>query len=196
VTFLAVPVFSQSNDKKTPLAASSQPEAAGKKNGSGDGSGAVEFLKGFRLGMTYKEVQEALPKSAEQDALSYVSGENTFLLNVDLSESGDWTASFRFDTSSEMIRQPEHLVELSCTASLSSKSQSFDNLVAKVTAAFGEPVKVDTQTKILQAGWRVIGGSTLILEYSVMPNSIGNNVTVEFTVRKSPGKKTRTEETA
>ena len=68
---------------------------------------------------------------------------------------------------------------------LAQRSQSFDAIVGRVTAAFGEPVKVDrTAEKIQQAGWRV-GGSVLTLEYSVMPNGIGNNVTIEFTIRKN-----------
>ena len=163
-----------------------------------DGSAAaVEFIKRFRLGMSYKEVQTALPKEAEQDILCYLTGEEVFLLNVDLPGAGDWSASFRFDTADSSIRQPEHLVEMSCSASLSSRNQSFDALVGKVTAAFGEPVKVDrAETKIQQAGWRVVGGSMLILEYSVMPNGIGNNVTVEFTFRKNSRHKARPDEVA
>ena len=132
-----------------------------------------------------REVQAALPKSVEQDTLNYVTTDEAFVLNVELPGSGEWSASFRFDTLDTPIRRPEHLIEMSCTASLSSRSQSFDAIVGRVTAAFGEPVKVDrTAEKIQQAGWRV-GGSVLTLEYSVMPNGIGNNVTIEFTIRKN-----------
>jgi len=145
----------------------------------------VEFIKRFKLGMSYSEVQGALPKSVEQDTLVYVTSDEAFLLNVELPGAGEWSASFRFDTRDTPMRRPEHLIEMSCTASLSSRSQSFDALVGRVTAAFGEPVKIDhTGEKIQQAGWRV-GGSLLTLEYSVMPNGIGNNVTIEFTIRRS-----------
>ncbi|HKP13736.1 MAG TPA: hypothetical protein VJZ91_16565 [Blastocatellia bacterium] len=145
----------------------------------------VEFIKRFKLGMSYTEVQAALPKNVEQDTLVYVTTDEAFLLNVELPGSGEWSASFRFDTQDVLMRRPEHLIEMSCTASVSSRSQSFENIVERVTAAFGEPLKVErTADKIQQAGWRV-GGSVLTLEYSVMPNGIGNNVTVEFIIRKN-----------
>jgi len=145
----------------------------------------VEFIKRFKLGMSYSEVQAALPKEVEQDTLVYVTTDEAFLLNVELPGSGEWSASFRFDTKDVPMRRPERLIEMSCTASVSSRSQSFDNIVERMTAAFGEPLKVErTADKIQQAGWRV-GGSVLTLEYSVMPNGIGNNVTVEFTIRKN-----------
>jgi hypothetical protein len=145
----------------------------------------VEFIKRFKLGMSYSEVQAALPKEVEQDTLVYVTTDEAFLLNVELPGSGEWSASFRFDTKDVAMRRPERLIEMSCTASVSSRSQSFDNIVERVTAAFGEPLKVErTADKLQQAGWRV-GGSVLTLEYSVMPNGIGNNVTVEFTIRKN-----------
>jgi hypothetical protein len=145
----------------------------------------VEFIKRFKLGMSYSEVQAALPKEVEQDTLVYVTTDEAFLLNVELPGSGEWSASFRFDTQDAPVRRPERLIEMSCTASVSSRSQSFDNIVERMTAAFGQPLKVErTADKIQQAGWRV-GGSVLTLEYSVMPNGIGNNVTVEFTIRKN-----------
>jgi hypothetical protein len=145
----------------------------------------VEFIKRFKLGMSYGEVQAALPKNIEQDTLVYVTTDEAFLLNVELPGSGEWSASFRFDTQDVPMRRPEHLIEMSCTASVSSRSQSFENIVERVTAAFGEPLRVErTADKIQQAGWRV-GGSVLTLEYSVMPNGIGNNVTVEFIIRKN-----------
>jgi hypothetical protein len=145
----------------------------------------VEFIKRFKLGMSYSEVQAALPKNVEQDTLIYVTTDEAFLLNIELPEAGGWSASFRFDTLDAPTRRPERLIEMSCTASLSSRSQSFETLVDKVTAAFGEPVKVDrTGERIQQAGWRV-GGSLLTLEYSFLANGIGNNVTIEFTIRRS-----------
>ena len=145
----------------------------------------VEFIKRFKLGMSYSEVQAALPKNVDQDTLIYVTTDEAFLLNIELPEAGGWSASFRFDTLDAPTRRPERLIEMSCTASLSSRSQSFETLVDKVTAAFGAPLKVDrTGERIQQAGWRV-GGSLLTLEYSFLPNGIGNNVTIEFTIRRS-----------
>jgi hypothetical protein len=181
-----VPAFGQSDDHGK--AKSSEPV----EKRDGDGATAVsaaidgvEFIKRFKLGMSYSEVQAALPKNIEQDTLVYVTTDEAFLLNVELPGSGEWSASFRFDTQDVPMRRPEHLIEMSCTASVSSRSQSFENIVERVTAAFGEPLKVErTADKIQQAGWRV-GGSVLTLEYSVMPNGIGNNVTVEFSIRKN-----------
>ncbi|HJQ26868.1 MAG TPA: hypothetical protein VKA60_23335 [Blastocatellia bacterium] len=160
---------------------SAAPRAATPAKGMDDG---VEFIKRFKLGMSYNEVQAALPKNVEQDTLIYVTTDEAFLLNVELPEAGGWSASFRFDTQDAPTRRPERLIEMSCTASLSSRRESFEALVDKVTAAFGEPVKVDrTGERIQQAGWRV-GGSLLTLEYSFLPNGIGNNVTIEFTIRR------------
>jgi len=181
----AAPAFGQSDDDSTKKNSSNPVE---KHDASATSSGAVdgvEFIKHFKIGMTYNEVQAALPKIVEQDTLTYVTTDEAFVLNVELPGSGEWSASFRFDTLDTPMRKPEHLIEMSCTASLSSRSQSFDGLVGRVTAAFGEPVKIDrTADKIKQAGWRV-GSSVLTLEYSVMPNGIGNNVTIEFTIRKT-----------
>ena len=156
----------------------------------------IEFIKQFKIGMTYAEVQAALPKSAEQDILSYVTSDQVFILNVDLPGAGDWSASFRFDTQDTAVRRPDHLVEMNCSASLSSRNQSFDGLVGKVNSAFGQPVQVDrSKDKIQLAGWRV-GGSVLTLEYSIMPNGIGNNVTVEFTIRQNGRRKTAADDIA
>jgi hypothetical protein len=181
----AAPAFGQPDDdstKKNPSNSVEKHDATATSSGAVDG---VEFIKHFKIGMTYNEVQAALPKTVEQDTLTYVTTDEAFVLNVELPGSGEWSASFRFDTLDTPMRRPEHLIEMSCTASLSSRSQSFDGLVGRVTAAFGEPVKIDrTADKIKQAGWRV-GSSVLTLEYSMMPNGIGNNVTIEFTIRKT-----------
>lgn len=183
-----VPAFCQSDDgspKANPSNPVEKADASRAKSASDGAVDGIEFIKHFKIGMSYNEVQAALPKIVEQDTLSYVTTDEAFVLNVELPGSAEWSASFRFDTLDTPIRRPEHLIEMSCTASLSSRSQPFDALVGRVTAAFGEPVKVDRSAeKIQQAGWRV-GGSLLTLEYAVMPNGIGNNVTVEFTIRKS-----------
>jgi hypothetical protein len=147
----------------------------------------VEFIKQFKIGMTYTEVQAALPKGAEQDVLSYITTEEVFVLSLDLGTDSDWSASFKFDTLDTSLRRPELLVEMSCTASISPHSESFDAIVNKVTAAFGEPVKMDrSEGKFKQAGWRVSGGSVLMLEYSGGPGAAAGRGNVEFIIRKNP----------
>ena len=182
------PAFGRPDDdgaKANPPGTREQPREAGAAATGNGAVDAVEFIKHFKIGMSYSEVQAALPKTVEQDTLSYVTTDEAFVLNVEMPNTADWSASFRFDTQDAAIRRPERLIEMSCTTNLSSRQQSFEAVVGKVTAAFGEPVKVDrTGERIQQAGWRV-AGSLLTLEYSLMPNGIGNNVTIEFTIRKS-----------
>ena len=145
----------------------------------------VEFIKGFRIGMSYDEVQALLPKTAEQDALAYITGEEAFLLGVDIPGQATWNASFKFDTLDTPTRRPEQLIEFSCSAGLSTRSESFETIVRKVTATYGDPVEVDrSQERFQQAGWRVSGGSVLTLEYSRMPGAAANNVSIEFAIKK------------
>ncbi|HKP84800.1 MAG TPA: hypothetical protein VJZ26_01810 [Blastocatellia bacterium] len=173
IVFLAVPLATTQADDKPP-----------KRDEAFD---AVEFIKRFKVGMSYTEVQAALPKSVEQDILSYITTEEVFLLSVDLPGAGSWNAAFKFDTLDTPMRRPERLIELSCSAGLSSRNESFDKIVRKVTEAFGDPVQVNrSEEKFQQAGWRVSGGSVLTLEYSVVPNGVGNNVSVEFIIKKKP----------
>src|ERR1044072_4196320 len=147
----------------------------------------IEFIRRFKVGMSYTEVQSALPKSVDQDILSYITTEEVFFLSVDLPGPGSWNAAFKFDTLDAALRRPERLVELSCSAGLSSRSESFDAIVLKVTEAWGEPVQVSrSESKFQQAGWRVSGGSVLTLEYSIVPNGAGNNVSIEFIIKKNP----------
>lgn len=146
----------------------------------------VEFIKGFRIGMSYDEVQALLPKTADQDALAYITGEEAFLLSVDIPGQATWNASFKFDTLDTPARRPEQLIEFSCSAWLSTRSESFETIVRKVTAAFGDPVELDrSQERFQQAGWRVSGGSVLTLEYSRMPGAAASNVNIEFVIKKS-----------
>lgn len=147
----------------------------------------VAFIKSFKLGMSYVEVQAALPRNAEQDTLAYVPGEESFLLGVDLPGGATWSASFKFDTLDTPARRPEQLIEFSCSAGISTRSESFDAIVGKVTAAFGEPVEVSrSQDQFQQAGWRVTGGSLLTLEYSKMPGAAAETVNIEFVIKKNP----------
>ena len=70
----------------------------------------VTFIKGFRIGMSYEEVQALLPKTASQDALAYITSEEAFLLGVDIPGQATWSASFKFDTLDTPARRPEQLV--------------------------------------------------------------------------------------
>jgi hypothetical protein len=146
----------------------------------------VEFIKGFRIGMSYEEVQALLPKTAQQDALAYIISEEAFLLGVDIPGAATWSASFKFDTLDMPARRPEQLVEISCSVGTTTRSESFEAIVQKVTAAFGEPVELDrSHERFQQAGWRVSGGSILTLEYSKMPGVVASNVNIEFVIKKN-----------
>ncbi len=145
----------------------------------------VEFIKGFRIGMSYDEVLALLPKDSEKDALAYVTGEESFLLGVDIPGEQTWSASFKFDTLDLPTRRPEQLIEFSCSALLSTRSESFETIVRRVTAGFGDPVELDrSRERFQQAGWRVSGGSVLTLEYQRMQGSAAN-VNIEFTIKKN-----------
>lgn len=147
----------------------------------------VEFIRSFRIGMSYLEVQAALPKGAEQDTLAYVPTEEAFLLGVDLCGGTTWSASFKFDTLDTPARRPEQLIEFSCSAGLSTRSETFETIVRKVTTAFGEPIELDrSHERFQQAGWRVSGGSVLTLEYSTSPGSSAGNINIEFVIKKNP----------
>jgi len=146
----------------------------------------VAFIKSVRIGMTYEEVLALIPKTGQQDALAYLTGEESFLLGVDIPGQATWSASFKFDTLDMPARRPEQLIEFSCSAGSTTRSESFDAIVKKVTAAFGDPVEVDrSQERFQQAGWRVSGGSVLTLEYSKMPGVIASNVSIEFVIKKN-----------
>lgn len=171
--------FAQDNSAKT--------SGDSKASESAEGFDPVGFLRTFKIGMSYVDVQAALPKSAEQDTLAYVPVEESFLLGIDLPGKPAWSASFKFDSLDTPARRPEELIEVSCTANLSKRSDSFEAIVRKVTAEFGDPVELDrSQDRFQQAGWRVTGGSVLTLEYSVMPGSDAGNVNIEFVIKKNP----------
>lgn len=147
----------------------------------------VEFMKAFRVGMSYDDVQKLLPKQGQQDTLAYVPSEESFLLGVDISEGPTWSALFKFDTLDVPARRPEQLIEFSCSAGLSSRSESFETIVKKVTAAFGDPLEIDgSREQFRQAGWRVSGGSVLTLEYSTTAGPSVNDVNIEFVIKKNP----------
>jgi hypothetical protein len=136
--------------------------------------------------MSYEDVQALLPKTAQQDALAYITGEESFLLGVDIPGQATWSASFKFDTLDMPARRPEQLIEFSCSAGLSTRSESFETIVRKVTAAFGDPMELDrSQERFQQAGWRVSGGSVLTLEYSKVQGAAASNVNIEFVIKKN-----------
>ncbi|HXG67089.1 MAG TPA: hypothetical protein VNO70_18440 [Blastocatellia bacterium] len=146
----------------------------------------IEFINHFQIGMTYSQVQATLPKEAEQEAMSYDMTDEVFVLNVDGPERENWGASFKFDTLDEPLRRPEQLVEIVFSTLLSSRDDSFDELVRKANQIFGKPVEVDnSQERFQKAGWRISGGSILKLEYSVLPDgAIGKDVNVDFILMK------------
>ena len=146
----------------------------------------VEFIKSFRIGMSYPDVQALLPKQAEQDTLAYMPSEEAFLLSVDIAGQTAWSASFKFDTIDLPARRPEQLIEFTCSAGLSPRSESFEMIAKKVTASYGDPVELDrSQERFQQAGWRVSGGSVLTLEYSTTSGAAASNVNVEFVIKKN-----------
>src|SRR5207248_7675507 len=82
-----VPAFGQSDDgtKKANPSGSIEKRDAKNANAGCDGTvDGVEFIKRFTIGMSYSEVQAALPKSVEQDPLAYVTTDQVFVLNIDL----------------------------------------------------------------------------------------------------------------
>src|SRR4051794_2336397 len=69
------PAFGQPDDDRTKTNPSNPAEThdANRAKAASDGTvDGVEFIKHFKIGMTYNEVQAALPKSVEQDTLNYV----------------------------------------------------------------------------------------------------------------------------
>jgi hypothetical protein len=147
----------------------------------------VEFIKRFTIGMTYSELQQALPREVEQDLPSYLLSEEVFMLTVEISGPSGWSATFKFDTQDTAIRRPEQLIEISCSAVVSSRNDPFEAIVRKVAASYGEPLQLDrTQDKFQEAGWRVKGGSVLKLEYSIVPSSLAErDASIDLTVKKN-----------
>jgi hypothetical protein len=146
----------------------------------------VGFMKGFQIGMSYDEVQALLPKTAQQDALAYITGEEAFLLGVDIPGQATWSASFKFDTLDMPARRPEQLIEFTCSVGSTTRSESFETIVQKVTAAFGDPVELDrSQERFQQAGWRVSGGSVLPWNTQGCRGAVASNVNIEFVIKKN-----------
>jgi hypothetical protein len=152
------------------------------------GKGSVEplkLLKRFKIGMSYDEVLDAIPRGATRDVLSYNVSEDVFVFSAEMPGRDRWTISFTFDTEDSPIRRPERLIEVRCSGMLSSSKQPFDTLVRKVSTSLGDPIKMGRATTGQhQAGWAMTGGATLLLEYSVLPSAaISIDAIVDFIVR-------------
>ncbi|HEU4389980.1 MAG TPA: hypothetical protein VFV34_19420 [Blastocatellia bacterium] len=145
----------------------------------------LDLIRRFKIGMSYDAVLDALPRTAVRDVLSYNVTEESFLLSAEMPGPDKWTLSFTFETEDTPIRRPERLIEVRCSAMLSSSKQPFDSLVRKVSTSYGDPVKVDlAKAGQHQAGWAMTGGTTLLLEYSVLPSaSIKIDAIVDFIIR-------------
>lgn len=137
--------------------------------------------------MSYDQVQRVLPKGAEQDVLWYIEKDRAFLLTIELPFRDRWRASFTFDTEESAMRRPERLVEVRYSAMLSSRSESFESIVKRVSKALGmeaETGRVKREGVIRKAGWVMPAGSILTLEYSVIPsNAMSPDAAVEFTIQ-------------
>jgi hypothetical protein len=144
---------------------------------------SIDFIKLFHIGMSYAEVQQTLPKTLEQDTLSYNTAENVFMLSVESRASETWSAYFLFDTGDATMRRPERLIEISCSLTMKGRSEPFESVVEKVSRAFGEPIGLDSSRgPIRQAGWRVSGESLLTVEYTVVQSEAGGAV-VDFLIK-------------
>src|SRR5262249_7446950 len=138
-----------------------------------------------KIGMSYNDVQALLPKQAQQDPLAYVPSEEAFLLSVDIAGQTTWSASFKFDTIDLPARRPEQLIEISCSAGLSTRSESFETIVRKGPARWGAWVELDrSEENSQQGGGRVPGGSVLPRDY---PKNTGseNNKNIDFKKKKN-----------
>jgi len=159
----------------------------------------VEFLKLFHIGMTYADVQAALPKGLDQDVPSYNTNDNVFTLGVGKSSADDWGAYFIFDTGDGAMRQPEHLIEIDCSATLANRTQDFDSLVQEVSGSYGTPVKLDVSAKqsTKSAGWRVRDDQVLTLEYTRISGTAKQETClVDFVIRRLKYKAARPAERA
>jgi hypothetical protein len=143
---------------------------------------SIEFVKLFHIGMSYAEVQQAMPKGVQMDVPSYNVGDHSFMLEAEIKSSDSWSAYFIFDTADTSVRRPVRLVELSCSTTIDGSAETFESVVSQVSGSFGDPEKLDQSQKLVrQAGWRVSGGSTLTVEYSPMPSE--SRVLVDFVVK-------------
>jgi hypothetical protein len=155
----------------------------------GDLADSIQFLKQFRIGMTYEEVQQSLPRNLQQDALAYSTSDNVFMLGVGKSSGDDWSAYLVFDTSDLEIKKPERLVEIDCSSTLLVHDETFDSVVSRVSGSFGQPINMDRTARTSKAGWQTVGGSLLTLEYTPMTGAAPRTRCVVDFVIKSASRK-------
>jgi len=147
---------------------------------------SISFLKQFRIGMTYDEVQRTLPKTLQQDALAYNTRDNVFLLGVGKSANDDWSAYLIFDSSDLEIKKPQALVEIDCSSTSVVMKESFESVVDRVSGSFGPPTRLDTAERTSRAGWQTTGGSLLTLEYTRMPGAAAKTqCVVDFVIKSA-----------
>jgi len=164
-------------------------QISGSSNRDSDLADSISFLKQFHIGMTYDEVQRALPATLQQDALAYNTRDNVFLLGVGKSANDDWSAYLMFDSSDLEIKKPERLIEIDCSSTLTVLKESFESVVDRVSGSFGPPSRLDTAEKTSRAGWQTAGGSLLTLEYTRMPGAAPKTqCVVDFVIRSSTRK--------
>jgi hypothetical protein len=150
---------------------------------------SIQFLKQFHIGMTYDEVQRALPRTLQQDALAFSTRDNVFLLGVGKSSNDDWSAYLMFDSSDLEIKKPERLIEIDCSSTLTVMKESFASVVDRVSGSFGPPSSLDNAERTSKAGWQTTGGSLLTLEYTRMPGAARNTqCVVDFVIRSASRK--------
>jgi hypothetical protein len=154
-------------------------------------SDSIQFLKRFHLGMTYDEVQQALPKTLQQDALAYSTRDGLFMLEVGKPTGGDWGAYLMFDTSDLEIKKPERLVEIDCSSTLPVTDETFESVVSRVSGSFGQPIKLDSTGRTSRAGWQTTGGSLLTVEYTRMAGAEPKTQCVVDFVIRSASRKSR-----
>jgi hypothetical protein len=147
---------------------------------------SIQFLKQFHIGMTYDEVQQAFPKTLQQDALAYSTRDGVFMLEVGKPTGGDWSAYLIFDTSDLEIKKPERLIEIDCSSTLPVTDETFESVVRRVSGSFGEPIKLDSTGRTSRAGWQTVGGSLLTVEYTRMVGAEPKTqCVVDFVVRSA-----------
>src|SRR5215467_5480672 len=161
-------------------------QMSGPSNRDSDLADSISFLKQFHIGMTYDEVQRALPATLQQDALAYNTRDNVFLLGVGKSANDDWSAYLMFDTSDLEIKKPERLVEIDCSSTIPVMNESFESVVNRVSSSFGPPIKLDSSERTSRAGWQTVGGSLLTVEYTPMTGAAPKTQCVVDFIVKSP----------
>jgi len=167
-------------------------QASTANNSGSELTDSIQFLKQFHIGMTYDEVQQALPKTLQQDALAYSTRDNVFLLGVGKSTNDDWSAYLMFDSSELEIKKPEHLVEINCSSTMPVLDETFESVVRRVSGSFGPPVKLDSTERTSRAGWQTTSGVLLTMEYTRMSGAAPKaQCVVDFVIKSASRKQSK-----